>query len=61
MKIIDNFLDENDFKDFTSIILSADFPWYLNHGVSYKGDDSGIMFTHLIYKNDTFNLSLIHI
>ena len=57
MKIIDNFLDKNDFRDLQNIVLSADFPWYLNHGVSYKGDDSGIMFTHLMYKNDTFNSS----
>ena len=57
MKIIDNFLDPADLQDFKNIILSANFPWYLNHGVSYANDDSGVMFTHTIYKNDTFNSS----
>jgi len=57
MKQIDNFLEANDFKDLQNIVLSPDFPWYLNHGVSYKGDDSGIMFTHLVYKDDVFNSS----
>ncbi len=57
MKQIDNFLDKNDFKDLKGILTSTKFPWYINHGVSYAGDDSGILFTHTVYKNDTFNSS----
>ena len=55
MRIIENFLDEKDFKDLYSILISDQFPWYLNHGVSYAGDDSGILFTHSVYKNNQFN------
>ena len=56
MKQIDNFLAPDDFKDFKDIVLSANFPWYLNHGVTYSNDGE-IMFTHTIYKNDTFKSS----
>ena len=57
MKIIDKFLDTNDFTDLKNTLTSDKFPWYLNHGVSYAGDDSGILFTHLVYKDNEFNSS----
>ena len=57
MKIIDKFLDTNDFIDLKNTLTSDKFPWYLNHGVSYAGDDSGILFTHLVYKDNEFNSS----
>ena len=57
MKIIDKFLDTNDFTDLKNTLTSDKVPWYLNHGVSYAGDDSGILFTHLVYKDNEFNSS----
>jgi hypothetical protein len=34
MKIIDNFLTEDDFKNLQSYIMSVEFPWYWSPGVS---------------------------
>ena len=36
MKIIDKFLDTNDFTDLKNTLTSDKFPWYLNHGVKEK-------------------------
>lgn len=51
--IVDNFLDENEFKKIKNIILdNEDFPWYFINGVSdpgFKGEDS--YFIHLVYDN----------
>ena len=38
MKIVDNFLDQSDFKDIKQIITDPTFPWSLNHGVSFEHD-----------------------
>ena len=57
LTIKDNFLDKKDFDDLTYIVLKwGQFPWYLNHGVSYE-DDGKIQFTHLMYKEGKFQSS----
>tara|TARA_S200000501_G_C20642598_1_gene663890 strand:+ start:53 stop:580 length:528 start_codon:yes stop_codon:yes gene_type:complete len=57
LEIKDNFLEEKDFVDLHYItLLWGKFPWYLNHGVSYK-DDGMVQFTHLLYKDNKFQSS----
>lgn len=52
-KIIDNFLEEKEFKNIQQIMLGNKFPWYFNEGVSYKNssDDylNNFQFTHLFW------------
>jgi hypothetical protein len=35
-KIIDNFLEEAEFKTIQQTLLGNDFPWYFNQGVTYQ-------------------------
>ena len=56
MKIVDNFLDQSDFKDIKQIITDPTFPWSLNHGVSFE-HDGHVQFTHTIYKDNEFQSS----
>lgn len=57
LEIKENFLSKNDFDDLTYIVLKwGQFPWYLNHGVSFE-DDGKIQFTHLMYKDGKFQSS----
>jgi hypothetical protein len=49
MKIIDNFLNKEDFKLLQDNILTYNFPWYFNNGVNAIGDEY-FQFTHNFYK-----------
>ena len=51
MKIINNFLKENEFNELKNIILSNNFPWYYNSKInsSEPNEHHKIYFTHLIY------------
>ena len=53
MKIIDDFLSNEDLEDLKCIVLGEKFPWYLNDGVSVP-NDGHIQFTHQMYKNNKF-------
>lgn len=51
MKIINNFLSINDFKNLEQNILqNGYFPWYLNNGVNIL-NDGNFQFTHTFYKD----------
>ena len=56
MQQIENFLDKVGFAELQKILLSPQFPWYLQHGVTYD-DDEDIQFCHTVYKNDNFQSS----
>ena len=49
MKVIDNFLDDFEFKKLADIILKDRFPWYFNE---YKGliNDGIFQFTHVFFR-----------
>ena len=49
MKVIDNFLDDLEFKKLANIILKDRFPWYFN---DYKGliNDGNFQFTHIFFR-----------
>lgn len=48
MKIIDNFLEEKQFKEIQKIMLGPDFPWYYQDHSTYKGDAISQL-THIFY------------
>jgi len=52
MKIIDNFLEKEDFLKIQQIMLSKDFPWFFQHGVNELDTDKDIydcQFTHVFF------------
>lgn len=51
MKIIDNFLEESEFKRIKDyVIYDGSLPWHLQVGVSEIGNRrEGILFTHMFY------------
>ena len=58
IKIIDNFLPENDFKEIQENILSPYFPWYFNNNVAYTDSEidendhlHNYQLVHGLYKN----------
>ena len=61
MKIIKDFLPEEEFKIIEEQIFNEDFPWFFNDGIVDKGDGN-FQLTHLLYhkkaytgmKNSTF-------
>lgn len=56
IKIIDNFLDKQSFKDMENIFMSKDFPWYFST-IDLKSDNEllNYQFVHMIVKDDKFN------
>jgi hypothetical protein len=48
IKIIDNFLPNDVFKEFQGIFLDSKFPWYFNETSVYDGDNTP-QFCHSIY------------
>ena len=50
MKIQENFLNENIFKNLQKIIMSDDFPWYYQNKVVDVNDD--FFFSHILYMDD---------
>jgi hypothetical protein len=48
-KIVDNFLNKEDFEKIKDFMLSSYFPWYFNGTVSYKKAKDGIYFTHQFF------------
>ncbi len=51
IKIFDNFLEKNYFKDIKQILSGPYFPWYFNSGVIYdkEKDLDNYQFTHCFY------------
>ena len=46
MKVIDNFLDTNDYIKLVRVILEANFPWYFVNGVT-ELQDGNFQFSHV--------------
>lgn len=51
MKIIDDFLPEEDFAKLQEIILGDDFAWFYNKTIAYDSDDETVpyQFTHSVF------------
>jgi len=55
MKIIDNFLNEEEFDIIKKTILREDFPWFFIDRVGYPTDFSDAYFIHTVYQDFSFN------
>ena len=55
IKVVDNFLDEEYFKEIQSAMLGDHFPWYYNSYITDKEDTKDkFYFTHNFYNNDLY-------
>ena len=50
-KVIDNFLPNYQFDQLQSLLMSNEFDWYYNDGISYEGD-AFYQFIHLFYSGN---------
>jgi len=51
MKIIDNFLDKDEFNNLNNIIMGDNFPWFYNDFITTSADPSDRQyFTHIVYR-----------
>ena len=50
MKIIDDFLSEEDLKRLQDVMLSPDFPWYYNPSIDREGQEDKFQFIHAFYR-----------
>ena len=46
MKIVDNFLTNDEFENIKNILMSDDFPWYFNDYITDEKDINNFYFTH---------------
>jgi|TARA_R110000824_G_scaffold243400_1_gene432038 uncharacterized protein YwqG len=56
MKVVDNFLEKEDFLKIQQIMLSKDFPWFFQHGVNELDTDKDIydcQFTHVFFMENS--------
>ena len=54
MKIIENFLPEEQFRKIESRVFGPNFPWYFQNGIVTTGDGNGKL-THLLYTDGQVN------
>jgi hypothetical protein len=54
VKIIDDFLNKNDFNNLKNKFLSNDFPWYYQNFKVIK-NDGDFQFTHVFFENFKIN------
>jgi hypothetical protein len=58
IKVIDNFLDFNNFKNIQHVLMrSASFPWYYNDSVVFEEKNENYQFTHIFYNKLTVQSS----
>ena len=51
MKIIDNFLDQENFDKLQNIIMGENFSWFYNDIIDFEDDIDKYQFIHLFYNN----------
>jgi hypothetical protein len=54
MKVIENFLPEEEFKKIEDRVFSTYFPWYFQDGIVTNNDGNGKL-THLLYADGRVN------
>ena len=54
MKVIENFLPEEEFNAIVEEVAAASFPWFFDDGILYKnsGGSSEYQFTHMVWYNN---------
>ena len=61
MKVIDNFLPEEQFKKIQDFFMSAEFPYYFNKTVVDDTDIKNFYFTHTLYDKNIVNSDFFNI
>lgn len=63
IKIIDNFLPYDDYKQIYEVIMHRDFPWYFNNCIAEKTETNifNYQFTHIFYNYYKINSDKFHI
>tara|TARA_B100000073_G_C23730835_1_gene570729 strand:+ start:2112 stop:2621 length:510 start_codon:yes stop_codon:yes gene_type:complete len=61
LNVIDDYLDDVNFKKVSGVMLSTNFPWFYNDNIVSKDDEGYFQFVHSIYsdclpRSDYFNL-----
>ena len=51
MKIIDNFLNKEEYNNIVNIIADKEFPWYVSDMSDYPDDDNTQLY-HVLYNNN---------
>ena len=54
IKIIDNFLNEDDLNNLKNQFLNYNFPWYFQEGVVFE-KDGDFQYTHTFFNNNKIN------
>ena len=49
MKIIDDFLPQEDLKEIQNTMLGPDFAWYYNPSIDYIEEEDKFQFVHMLY------------
>lgn len=59
VKVIDNYLSQEDFLQIKNTMMSNNFSWFYHKEVTYsqKNEDESFYFTHLFYINNSPNSS----
>lgn len=61
IKVIDNFLPENEFNHIREVIMSNEVPWYYNNVVTSKAEKNPDLinqyYSHMIFEDHNFNKS----
>lgn len=56
IKVIDNFLNEENFLKIKNFLTSSDFPWYFNYQKTTESDSIlNFQFTHTFYAEEKIN------
>lgn len=58
MKIFNNFLNEEEYKQIKSVLFGPDFPWYYNDGTVFDSESHkkyDFQFVHIFYEFDKIN------
>ena len=55
MQIIENFLEDNSFKDLQHLVLKSEFSWFQRKDMVTIGDDDLGYFTHSFFNNNNIN------
>ena len=60
IKVIDNFLPENEYKNILNQIINIDFPWYIHPHSDFENDDNPQL-THTLYKEKSPNSEYLNV
>ena len=55
MKVIDNFLSKDYYKELKDLVHSNKFAWFYYKATTHSTDDKNSMFAHTLYNNNRIN------